>query len=134
LAADRLVIDASVAIKASLVERGFDALTGWELHAPSLIWSEGAAGIGQLRWRSELTPEEADASLARLLAAPIREHRSAELVQAAAVLAASLGWAKTYDAEYVALAARLECPLVTLDARLARGAADIVDVRAPADL
>ena len=33
-----------------------------------------------------------------------------------------LGWAKTYDAEYVALAQLIGCRMVTLDARLRRGA------------
>ena len=33
-----------------------------------------------------------------------------------------LGWARTYDAEYVALAARNRCALLTTDARLARRA------------
>jgi predicted nucleic acid-binding protein len=37
-------------------------------------------------------------------------------------LADVLGWAKTYDAEYVAMARLLGCRLVTLDARLRRGA------------
>jgi predicted nucleic acid-binding protein len=33
-----------------------------------------------------------------------------------------MGWAKTYDAEYVALARLLGARVVTLDARLRRGA------------
>ncbi|HEY3208372.1 MAG TPA: hypothetical protein VGL18_01050 [Actinomycetota bacterium] len=34
-----------------------------------------------------------------------------------------LGWAKTYDAEYIALARLMRCRLISLDARLLRGAA-----------
>lgn len=45
-----------------------------------------------------------------------------------------LGWAKTYDAEYVALAALLKCRLVTLDARLRRGANWLGLVVGPAEL
>jgi hypothetical protein len=37
-------------------------------------------------------------------------------------IADALGWAKTYDAEYVATARLLGCRMVTLDARLRRGA------------
>jgi len=56
------------------------------------------------------------------------------LSKAACEIAESLGWAKTYDAEYVALAWLLEIPLVTLDARLSRGAARLAKVVSPADL
>lgn len=35
-------------------------------------------------------------------------------------MADEFGWAKTYDAEYVALALLLKCRLVTVDARLRR--------------
>jgi predicted nucleic acid-binding protein len=45
-----------------------------------------------------------------------------------------LGWAKTYDAEYVALASLLKCRLVTLDARLRRGANWLGLVVGPAEL
>ncbi|TMM12296.1 MAG: type II toxin-antitoxin system VapC family toxin [Actinobacteria bacterium] len=49
-------------------------------------------------------------------------------------LADELGWAKTYDAEYLALASLLRCQLVTIDARLHRGAARLGLVVAPTDL
>jgi predicted nucleic acid-binding protein len=38
-------------------------------------------------------------------------------------IADELGWAKTYDAEYVAVAQLLGCRVVTLDGRMLRGAA-----------
>jgi predicted nucleic acid-binding protein len=49
-------------------------------------------------------------------------------------VAEELGWAKTYDAEYVALARLLQCRLVTLDARLRRGADRLGFVIAPSEL
>ena len=49
-------------------------------------------------------------------------------------MADRLGWAKTYDAAYVALAAALDCPLVTLDARLKRRASAVMTVIGPTEL
>ena len=37
-------------------------------------------------------------------------------------IADRLGWAKTYDAEYIALASILRCDLATLDAGMREGA------------
>lgn len=49
-------------------------------------------------------------------------------------IADDFGWAKTYDAEYVALAKLSECLLVTLDARLRRGADRLGFVKTPEEL
>ena len=47
---------------------------------------------------------------------------------------AVLGWARTYDAEYLALARLLDCRVVTVDARLLRGTRRLGFVVAPSDL
>ncbi len=49
-------------------------------------------------------------------------------------MARQLGWAKTYDAEYVALALMEECPLLTDDRRLQRRVSSLVEVIGPAHL
>lgn len=49
-------------------------------------------------------------------------------------IADTAGWAKTYDAEYVAAARLTDLTLVTPDNRLRKGAARFVDVRTPAQL
>lgn len=49
-------------------------------------------------------------------------------------IASELGWAKTYDAECVALARDLEYTLVTLDERLKRGTGRIVPIIGPGEL
>jgi predicted nucleic acid-binding protein len=45
-----------------------------------------------------------------------------------------LGWASTYDAEYVALAKISDCRLVTVDGRLRRGADRLGFVVTPSEL
>lgn len=56
----------------------------------------------------------------RLADAPVSSRAPAVLGREAWRVADELGWAKTYDAEYVALAQLLGTRLLTLDARLAR--------------
>jgi predicted nucleic acid-binding protein len=49
-------------------------------------------------------------------------------------IAEELGWAKAYDAEYVALAGLLAARVVTLDARVRRGAGRLGFVVLPEEL
>jgi predicted nucleic acid-binding protein len=130
----KVVIDASAALKAALIADGFAALHAVRLHAPTLLWSEVASGASQLRWRGDITTAQADAAMERLLAAGIEFSSSRELVTDALGLARRLGWAKTYDAEYIVLARRLDVPFVTIDGRLAATARRHVRVLAPSDL
>jgi predicted nucleic acid-binding protein len=134
LATDPLVVDASAVVKGALVPDGFRALAAFNLHAPTLLWSEAVAALRQLEWRDEISPDEGSAALGRVLAAPIRAHESAGLAVEATRIARQLGWAKTYDAEYVALARSLGAPLLTIDARLRRALGQSVTVIAADDL
>lgn len=49
-------------------------------------------------------------------------------------MADELGWAKVYDAHYVALARLLDCKLVTIDERLLRGVARLGIAVRPSDV
>jgi len=102
--------------------------------APPLLWSEVASALRQRSFRGEVSPELAERTLAALLESRIERTLPEQLYREAFALAARLGWAKTYDAEYVALAKLLGCPLLTADARLRRGAARIIQTLAPEDL
>ena len=128
-----MVIDASAATAVCMTASGF-ALVPYPLQAPILLRSEVLAAIQGMEWRQEVSSELAELAVERLLKAPVRLARRAEVLTHARRLATSLGWAKTYDAEYVALAQISNEPLLTIDARLARRVRDIVDVRTPADL
>ncbi len=134
MADNRVVIDASAAIHGSLIQEGF---AGWPLDrfvAPTLLWSEVASGLNQLRWRGEISDDELTTALVRFTEAPIDTIPSRDLIAEATALAKSIGWAKTYDAEYVVLAQGLGVPLLTLDARLRRSIGHRVPVVSPADL
>ncbi|MGH2711112.1 MAG: type II toxin-antitoxin system VapC family toxin [Actinomycetota bacterium] len=117
-----LVVDASVAIPACSSPEGFEFFGGEELVAPPLLWSESRSALHEAMWRREISKDQAERSLAALEKAPIRVRTHRSLGRAAWDLASDLGWAKTYDAEYVALAQLLSCRLVTRDLRLRRGA------------
>lgn len=130
----RLVIDASAAAFAVSGPHGVRRLAQHDVHAPPLLWSEVTASIRQRVYREELSVELADRAMAALRDAPIIRVIEDGLYADAMALAARMGWAKTYDAEYVALARRLDCPLLTADARLARGARKIVRILTASDL
>lgn len=49
-------------------------------------------------------------------------------------IAARHAWAKTYDAEYIALAAAHDIALLTIDQRLQRGVAGLVAIVTPTEL
>ena len=117
-----LVIDASAALYAASARRGFDALRGLDLVAPPLLWSETTSAIHERLRREDLSVELARRVLGAIRSAPIAREMPDELYRRAFEVADGLGWAKTYDAEYVALADILECRLLTVDERLMRGA------------
>jgi Predicted nucleic acid-binding protein, contains PIN domain len=109
-------------------------LSGHDVVAPPLMWSEVTSALRQRAFRGEISAELAARSLSAVLASPIKRTMPAELYSEAYAIAARLGWAKSYDAEYVALARLLGCPLLTADARLRRGAARVIQTMAPEDL
>ena len=91
------------------------------------------SALRELAWRHEIDAATARSALERLLAGPVEAVAHPELQRTATAVAARLGWAKTYDAEYVALAQLLDIRLVTLDAGLARGAGKEARVVGPMD-
>ena len=129
-----MVTDASAIIQACLSEADFDRLARHELIAPPLLWSEATSVIHELKWRRHISARLATLAFDKLKAAPVRPRRPADLQGEAWRLAERFGWAKTYDAEYIALARLSKCRLLTTDAKLAAIAKQVVDVVGPGQL
>lgn len=116
-----LVVDASYALGACGVANGFSPLGDADLIAPPLMWSETRSALHEAAWRGEIAEEDAASAQRRLESAPVISRSPARLGRESISIADELGWAKTYDAEYLALARLLKCRVVTVDSRLRRG-------------
>ena len=129
-----LVLDATVVVPAFTAGGDLRRLRDEELVAPPLMWSEARSSLHEALWRREISSSAARKAHERLDQAPIDRRQPRRLGQEAWRLADELGWAKTYDAEYLALASLLGCRFVTLDARLRRGADRLGFVVSPTEL
>lgn len=98
------------------------------------MWIEAVSSLHAMLWRGELRREQAESMRGRVLAAPVRRHEPDGLAQEVWDVAEEMGWAKTYDANYVALARLLGCRLITLDARMRRGTTRLGFVVGPTEL
>lgn len=98
------------------------------------MWSEVRSSLHEARWRGEVSDEQATRAFRALEASPISLRTHKRLGSEAWRIADELGWAKTYDAEYLALASLLRCRLVTVDTRLRRATTRLRYVIGPTEL
>jgi predicted nucleic acid-binding protein len=120
----RFVVDCGVVLH--LASEGIEVPPEHELLAPTLLRSQTLSALHEAVHRGELPPGVGRDQLARIRVMPIRLLGDAVLRRRAWDLADQLGWAETYDAEYIALTQLQADAFVTLDTELARQVEGIV--------
>ncbi len=120
----RFVVDCGVVLR--LASDGMEVLAEHELLAPTLLRSQTLSALHEAVHAGDIPEEVALDRLTRIWAMPIRLLGDAVLRRRAWELADQLGWAETYDAEYLALTQLQADAFVTLDPELARRVEGIV--------
>lgn len=128
----RYVVDAGAVLR--LVATEGEVASHHELLAPTLLRSQTLSLLHESVQRGELTASVAQAHLTRVRRLSIRLLGDAVLRRRAWDLAEELGWASTYDAEYVALTQLQADALITLDQDLATRVEGVVAVATLDDL
>jgi predicted nucleic acid-binding protein len=122
----RFVVDASAVLH--LVAEDVQVPDEHELLAPTLLRSQTLSVLHERVQRGEIPADVAREHLARIARMKIRLLGDAVLRRRAWEIADELGWASTYDTEYLALTQLQADAFVTLDAKLARAAKSVVEV------
>ena len=120
----RFVVDASAVLR--LASAGIEVSDEHELLAPTLLRSQTLSALHEAVQRGDLPADVARDRLTRIGRMPIRLLGDAVLRRRAWEVADQLGWASTYNAEYVALTQLQADAFVTLDVELARSVEGIV--------
>lgn len=120
----RFVVDAGAVVH--MVSAGIDVADEHELLAPTLLRSQTLSTLHEAVQRGEIPADVAREHLARIGKLTIRLLGDAVLRRRAWELADRLGWASTYNAEYVALTQLQADAFITLDAELARSVEGVV--------
>ena len=120
----RFVVDCGVVLH--LASEGIEVPAEHKLLAPTLLRSQTLSALHEAVHAGEIPPDVAGDRLKSIGSMPIRLLGDAVLRRRAWDLADQLGWASTYDAEYVALTQLQGDAFVTLNAKLARSVKGIV--------
>src|SRR2546422_8101737 len=120
----RFVVDASAVLH--LARAGVKVPGAHKLLAPTLLRSQTLSVLHEAVQRGEIPADVARERLTRVGRMRIRLLGDAVLRRRAWELADQLGWAETYNAEYVALTQLQADAFVTLNAELARSVEEVV--------
>jgi predicted nucleic acid-binding protein len=123
-----VVIDANILIAFGLADEPLHTqanqiLSAWQttkeqLTAPRLFRSEITAVVRKAVYQQRMSPEQGRAMLSQLLVYPVDLHEDIALLKEAYDLAVRFNRPRTFDAQYMALAERLQCEFWTEDERL----------------
>src|SRR5947209_1695999 len=120
----KYVVDAGAVLQ--LASAGVEVPGEHELLAPTLLRSQTLSALHEAVHRGEIPADVARDRLTRIGRLPIRLLGDAVLRRRAWDLADQLGWASTYNAEYVALTQLQAAAFITLGAELERSVEGIV--------
>jgi predicted nucleic acid-binding protein len=120
----RFVVDASAVLH--LASEETKVSSKHELLAPTLLRSQTLSLLHEAVQRGDLPADVARERLRRVAQMKIRLLGDAVLRRRAWDIAEQLGWASTYDAEYIALTQLQADAFITLDEKLARSVEGIV--------
>jgi predicted nucleic acid-binding protein len=120
----KFVVDAGAVLHLASAEVGVS--DAHKLLAPTLLRSQTLSVLHEAVQRGEIPADVARQRLTRIGSMSIRLLGDAVLRRRAWELADQLGWASTYNAEYVALTQLQADAFITLDAELARSVEGIV--------
>ena len=127
----RYVVDASAVLH--LADKGINVSARHKLLAPTLVRSQTLSALHQAVHEGKLPADVARERLSHIGRMPIRLLGDAVLRRRAWEIATELGWATTYEAEYIALAQLQADAFITMDAKLARSVKKLVEI-APIDV
>src|ERR1700712_4484254 len=122
----RFVVDAGAALE--LASDGVTVSSEHELLAPTLLRSQTLSLMHAAVHRGDLSADVARERLERVGRMKIRLLGDAVLRRVAWTVADQLGWASTYDAEYVALTQLQADALITLDPELAGAGEGVISL------
>ena len=122
----RFVVDSGAVLHLASTE--VEVAGAHKLLAPTLLRSQTLSALHEAVQQGEIPADVARDRLTRIGRMPIRLLGDAVLRRRAWDIADQLGWASTYDAEYIALTQLQADAFVTMDAELARSVEGIVAI------
>jgi predicted nucleic acid-binding protein len=123
----RFVVDCDTLLRIAAGE--IDVAAGHQLVAPTLVRSQALSALYKAAQRGEISAAEGLERVTRINSLKVRFLGDKVLQRTAWRVADQLGWATTYDAEFVALTQLQADVFVTSNGELARAVSGLVETR-----